>query len=223
MPELDTLRGLAILMVLFYHGFYFAHARDTLSGVARIAHWVTRPGWLGVNLFFVLSGFLITGILFSSKAKPCYYKNFYIRRALRILPAFYLMLLILGLARQSSWSFLMVSFFYLANLSSLFGVSLYYPVLWSLAVEEHFYLIWPAVVRKLSVGSVGLCALAIVLMTPVLRGLSFYFGHSTYFYTWFVGDGLACGALLATLVRAPRIDRNNSSAARWLCFVYRPV
>src|ERR1700686_53956 len=89
MPELDTVRGLAILLVLFFHGFGFQFASAPLPRLAHLFVVATMPGWVGVNLFFVLSGFLITGILLDSKNHPHYYRRFYVRRALRILPAYY--------------------------------------------------------------------------------------------------------------------------------------
>lgn len=88
MPELDSLRGVAILLVVFYYGFFWSNGLAGLSGAAKLFVSLTRFGWLGVNLFFVLSGFLITGILIDSRAKKHYFRRFYVRRALRILPAF---------------------------------------------------------------------------------------------------------------------------------------
>src|SRR6516164_2732013 len=125
MPELDSLRGIAILLVLFFHGFNLEGALTSLHGPARYFAVLTFGGWTGVYLFFVLSGFLITGILLDSKNRPDYYRRFYIRRALRILPAFYLLLLLLWLlpktglfeGRHVGWPFLWLSFFYLANLT----------------------------------------------------------------------------------------------------------
>src|ERR1700693_6219198 len=94
MPELDSLRGVAILLVLFFHGFDSpAVVWSPLSLPARLFFTACLGGWTGVYLFFVLSGFLITGILLDSMPRPQYYRRFYIRRALRILPAFYLLLL----------------------------------------------------------------------------------------------------------------------------------
>ena len=154
MPELDTIRGIAVLLVLFFHGFGFRYG---IEGFPKLFVAATLPGWMGVNLFFVLSGFLITGILLDSKPKADYYRTFYIRRALRILPLYYAVLLLLAVLartgwvnRQASWAFLGLSFFYLSNVTVLFGVPMQYGVLWSLAVEEHFYLLWPAAVRSLS-------------------------------------------------------------------------
>lgn len=96
MPELDSLRGIAILLVLCFHGFnYPGLVWSQFKGPARVFITASFGGWTGVYLFFVLSGFLITGILLDSKPKPHYYRRFYIRRALRILPAFYLILLLL--------------------------------------------------------------------------------------------------------------------------------
>src|SRR5260370_38913295 len=80
MPELDTIRGIAVLLVLFFHGFGFRYGLQGLSGFPKLIVAATLPGWTGVNLFFVLSGFLITGILLDSKSRAEYYRTFYIRR-----------------------------------------------------------------------------------------------------------------------------------------------
>ena len=119
MPELDSLRGVAILLVLFFHGFDLPGGMTNLSRPARLFVSAALGGWTGVYLFFVLSGFLISGILLDSKSKPQYYRRFYIRRALRILPAFYLILLLLIVlartgwleSRRVGWPFITLSFF----------------------------------------------------------------------------------------------------------------
>src|SRR5580704_15140333 len=96
MPELDTIRGIAILSVVVFHGLGgIAWSSATYLGWQRAVIVASRQGWAGVNLFFVLSGFLITGILLDSGHKPGYYARFYTRRAVRILPAYYLMLLVM--------------------------------------------------------------------------------------------------------------------------------
>jgi peptidoglycan/LPS O-acetylase OafA/YrhL len=149
MPELGTIHGIAVLLVLFFHGFGFRYGHEGLSGLPKLVVAATVPGWVGVNLFFVLSGFLITGILLDAKPKANYYRSFYIRRALRILPLYYAVLLLLAVLtrsgwvnRQASWAFLALSFFYLSNVTVLFGVPMQCGVLWSLAVEEHFCRLW---------------------------------------------------------------------------------
>src|SRR3954467_3988626 len=77
MPELDTIRGVAVLLVLFFHGFFFRYGLKGLSGLPKLFVAATQPGWIGVSLFFVLSGFLITGILLDSRSKRDYYRSFY--------------------------------------------------------------------------------------------------------------------------------------------------
>jgi len=99
-------------------------------------------GFIGVDLFFVLSGFLITGILLDSRESRHYYARFYTRRALRILPVYYALLVLLLLLHSSSIQFVGLSFIYLANMTVFFGVSCGYGPLWSLALEEHYYLLW---------------------------------------------------------------------------------
>jgi len=203
MPELDTLRGIAILGVLCLHGVY--SSANTLTFV-RTAKWIvrlTQIGWLGVNLFFLLSGFLITGILLDSKGGNHYFVSFYARRALRILPAYYLLLILLAILGHTGWAYLILCVFYLANVTTLFGVPEDYGPLWSLAVEEHYYLLWPLIVHWLSRRQVGIVAGLICVLAVLLRGLAFYKGHTAGIasFTWLVADGLALGSLLAVVVR----------------------
>lgn len=222
MPELDTLRGLAILLVLFYHGFGLEYGVQDLSGIERRLVGATLVGWVGVDLFFVLSGFLITGILLDTRNRADYFRRFYIRRALRILPLYLATLAVLAIAtrmplftRPIPWSFLGISLLFLANFALLFKISVPYGVLWSLAVEEHFYLLWPAVVRKLSSRGVAAAALAICIICPSLRALSFLLNRGrgwTDFgaYTWLVADGLATGALFAVAIRGWLSSRESN-------------
>jgi peptidoglycan/LPS O-acetylase OafA/YrhL len=217
MPELDSLRGVAILLVVFFHGFDSpAIVWSQLSLPARLFFTACLGGWTGVYLFFVLSGFLITGILLDSKPKPQYYRRFYIRRALRILPAFYLLLLLLIVLprigwlahRNVGWPFVALSFLYLANMTTLFAVPGQYAALWSLAVEEHFYLVWPAVVRRLSRRAIAWCAFGIFLLSPVIRAGAYWLHWNPGAgYTWLAADGLAIGALLGTLSRGWLAER----------------
>jgi peptidoglycan/LPS O-acetylase OafA/YrhL len=211
MPELDSLRGVAILLVVFYHGFFWSNGLVGLSGAAKIFVSLTRFGWLGVNLFFVLSGFLITGILVDSKAQEHYFRRFYVRRALRILPAFYGLLLILLFIPSQSRAYLLLSFFYLSNLASPLGIPMTYTMLWSLAVEEHFYFVWPVAVRVLSGRVLLSFAAAIVCAEPFLRAWYFFRGwpEGSGYLTWLVADGLAMGAILAMIVRFPQFTRKR--------------
>ena len=224
MPELDTLRGVAILAVVFYHGFSQCDTTG-LPGIVRAFFAASRFGWLGVNLFFVLSGFLITGILLDSRETPRYYKSFYLRRALRILPAYLLLLLLLLLLPRLgvvegriSWSFVGLSLIYLSNLTNFFGVAMQYGPLWSLAVEEQFYLLWPAAVRNLSRRALAFCALAVFLGCPLLRAIAFAYGHpAEVWYTWMVADGLASGSLLAISSRTLLTNRRSMKWFSVLC------
>lgn len=211
MPELDSLRGVAILLVVFYHGFFWSNGLTGLSGIAKLFVNLTRIGWLGVNLFFVLSGFLITGILADSKTKKHYYRRFYVRRALRILPAFYALLLVLCFIPSQNKTYLILSFFYLSNLASPLGIPMTYTMLWSLAVEEHFYFVWPASVRLLSGRALMIYAMTIVCAEPFLRAWYFFrhWPEGSGYLTWLVADGLAMGSILAMAVRLPQFTRTR--------------
>jgi len=203
MPELDSVRGIAITAVVLLHAFFWQYSSFHFTGLPRLCMLATAPGWLGVNLFFVLSGFLITGILLDSREKPQYFRRFYTRRALRILPAYYLLLILLALLHSASAAFLGLSFVYLGNVTRLFGVFPDYGPLWSLAVEEHYYIFWPAVIYKLTRRRLAIVTIAICLLTPLLRAVFFRLGYTAGlgWYTWFVADGLATGSLLAILLR----------------------
>ncbi len=218
MPELNAVRGVAILMVFLFHAFEdFNPAASNVPAWEHLFLSTVSLGWIGVNLFFVLSGFLITGILLDSANRPRYYSRFYSRRALRILPAYYLLIVVLVLlsrisfvTRRTSWAFAGLSVFYLSNITPLLGVPRDYAPLWSLAVEEHFYLVWPAAVRFFKGGGLLIAAALICISEPVLRVFATARGGLWWGpYTWLSADGLALGALLALFARSTRGSRVN--------------
>ena len=141
-PTLDGVRGLAILLVILFHSSYIPR----LHWIDKLWHGISYSGWFGVDLFFVLSGFLITEILIREKNSEGFFINFYARRFLRIFPLYYLFLVlsffVLPQPVQSGFAY----WIFLSNI--IIGRLGFYqsPVLdvtWSLSVEEQFYLIWP--------------------------------------------------------------------------------
>lgn len=206
MPELDAIRGIAILLVVYYHGFSWSYGKWHFSRAGQVFVQLSSGGWLGVNLFFVLSGFLITGILLDSKENANYFGRFYLRRALRILPIYYSLLLIQLILGWSTRSYFLLNVVFLSNLTSIFGVVASYGPLWSLSVEEHYYSVWPLIVRRLSQRQLAALASGLCIAPPILRGIWFGLGHTSggglHFYTWFVIDNLAAGSVLAILVRS---------------------
>jgi len=183
--QLDGLRGIAILMVYVFHAF-----RANLL-------------WMGVDLFFVLSGFLITGILLDQKSKPfrAYIGGFYKRRAKRILPAYFVVLAIsaglFGVAWLKYW------YLYLGAMNLLVPMNLTYlkvHPLWSLAVEEQFYLLWPIAVYFLDQKVLSRLSIAAIVVAFVLRFICaplFESGYAVYMLAPFRMDTLAVGALIA--------------------------
>jgi peptidoglycan/LPS O-acetylase OafA/YrhL len=144
--------------VLFFHGIWW-YIPESATGVGRALRVLMAEWHRGVGLFFVLSGMLITGILRDSRDRPDYFRRFYRRRALRILPAYYLMLVLLAMYGQGiTRGFLGLSCIYLANMAPMLGIAMGYGPLWTLAVEEQFYLFWPLIIRRCSNRTVAFVA-----------------------------------------------------------------
>jgi peptidoglycan/LPS O-acetylase OafA/YrhL len=216
---LDGVRGVAILLVLFNH-----FTPDLLMP-DRIQEWtkklLTTGGWVGVDLFFVLSGFLITGILLRTKNEPNYFLNFYARRILRIFPLYYAALIVvfialpaLGVIRGSwfepireaqafHWLYGTNVAFWLFPKEAVFSEHhLELRHFWSLAVEEHFYFLWPTIVYAMNPTSVKRVCISLIASAFTFRLLGVYLDEPAGFFTltfcrW---DALAAGALIAVSV-----------------------
>ncbi len=217
-PELDGFRAIAVLMVLITHMFYGWNPLFPKRGtfIPSPVMGLISHGWLGVDLFFILSGFLITGILLDARERPNYFRNFYARRLLRIIPLYFTCILLMGLAYKTYWGYFGLSALFLANFALYFRARTPHgpSVFWSLAVEEHFYLVWPLLVRFLKRSQLFLLTLILVFGTPILRGYGAYKGMdpelAIYEYSWFRFDGLALGAILAMWVRSQYFDRRSA-------------
>ena len=208
-PELDGIRAIAIWMVLIFHIFYgWVPVNHNFWPIPRSVMFVVAHGWLGVDLFFILSGFLITGILLDSKVRPHYYRNFYAHRFLRIMPLYFAVVFVFFVFYSHYRQFLMLSILFSGNLAYLFDAAVPHgpAVLWSLAVEEHFYLVWPILVRLLDRPMLTILSLSIIVLTPIARGIAVAEGmpidDTVYVYTWFRCDGLALGSLVAVWIRS---------------------
>jgi peptidoglycan/LPS O-acetylase OafA/YrhL len=210
-PALDGLRGCAILAVLLLH-FTAAPVAGGLAGMVKQAFSV---GWMGVDLFFVLSGFLITGILADARDTPHRFRDFYVRRALRILPLYYGFVLLLFVvppllgarAYTTPLADQLPYWLYLQNLRPLTnGAADFAAHLWSLAIEEQFYLVWPLLVFTLSRrGALRMCV-ALVLGALAYRVACVFTVDDlrrVYFLTPGRVDGLALGGAIAMVARGP--------------------
>lgn len=208
-PELDGLRGLAIALVLIYH----CHTKLESTHFDVIAKW----GWVGVNLFFVLSGFLITGIIADSREDPRFFRNFYARRALRIWPVYVLVLLMNYLAvpwifgsfwwsvdqmRSAPW------LHYIFFVQNLFFIALPGTLgpTWSLAIEEQFYVFWAPVARFFRNGALLPFLIAVLIASPFMRLANFRFVTPTNTLTHL--DGLAIGSMIALGLRTIEFSRS---------------
>jgi peptidoglycan/LPS O-acetylase OafA/YrhL len=186
--ELDGLRGIAIMLVVIGHG---------VRGFSQLAV-------SGVALFFVLSGFLITRILIGSVDKPFYFRNFYIRRSLRIWPLYFVVLAVAygtPLFAFSQSHFPPYRFFlYIQNFWPLDGAPPILGTTWSLAIEEQFYVAWPLVVWQCRTPQkIGWAAITLVAATPLIRVFYHLHGIDPYALTFGRLDGFAMGALLSAL------------------------
>jgi peptidoglycan/LPS O-acetylase OafA/YrhL len=213
-PALDGVRGLAVILVMAFH-------------IWRSP--VTALGWSGVDLFFVLSGYLITGILWDTRSLPGHGRAFYVRRALRILPLYYGVLVVVFIVRPLlGWSHRLDDvalrpeqiwyWTYLCDWRIALGHPRAFTFLthfWSLSIEEQFYLIWPLVVwrcsrrRSLAIATglvVAAFALRIVLVARGMAGIAYGLLPCR-------ADALAAGAIVALAVRGPD---GAAAVRRWL-------
>jgi peptidoglycan/LPS O-acetylase OafA/YrhL len=217
LPSLDGLRGIAIALVMLHHFTIYGGMRP-VAWMDRLYYKLGISAWCGVDLFFVLSGLLITGILIDAKGSSGYFRNFYARRALRIFPLYYGTLVIVfwvvpalvtggpAFAQETGaqhwyWT-------YLVNVrTALYGWPAFLGLghFWSLAVEEQFYLLWPAVVLVSNRRTLTRLCFALVAGSLLLRtGLAFG-GWNAAAYVLMPArmDALAVGALIAAAVRDP--------------------
>lgn len=213
-PELDGMRGLAILMVLLYHILRLNPVPmegEFFTSLLRFA----EMGWAGVDVFFVLSGFLITSILLRTRKQPGYFQKFYARRILRIFPLYYLTISLIFVAlplissqqteqvRASAWWY----YLYIQNWGNAFTfipTAFAVGVTWSLAIEEQFYLVWPSVVywlesKKLAWVAGGLALFSLGLRLLVFRRFRKALDYNKFFYFATITrlDSLLLGALIA--------------------------
>ncbi len=220
LPGLDGLRGIAILLVMVFH---FANMTPA-SRIDEFFFQLTRYGWSGVDLFFVLSGFLITGILLDSKGAENYFRNFYARRALRIFPLYYAfvagLLLVYPLVggqevtseaavlRENQWwiwthmvNWLVASMGDFQTRTPL-GVGGF----WSLSIEEQFYLAWSVVILLLSRQKLLRLCIVLVIAAALIRFAMVAMGASwaaIFVVTFARMDTIAMGAIIAIVARSP--------------------
>jgi peptidoglycan/LPS O-acetylase OafA/YrhL len=220
-PQLDAVRGLAILVVMFHN----------ISPKYPLFHsdQLFRDGWMGVDLFFVLSGLLITGILLDTKQSAGYFKNFYVRRCLRIWPLYYSLLFFMfvvvrflnpseyhAVVQTSSpwWAFPLFLQNFLLPISTNAAGPL--GVTWSLAIEEQFYLVWPLVVRFCSITQLRQLAIAEICLSPMLRYYLWLHHVDLYTNIFCRLDGLMAGALLALLIRSDNFVPSKLLQRAWI-------
>jgi peptidoglycan/LPS O-acetylase OafA/YrhL len=218
--QLDGLRGLAILMVIVYH-FCLTLPGFQDQGVGYPLQ-LAQTGWMGVDLFFVLSGFLITNILIETRSTQHYFRNFIVRRTLRIWPLYYASLLVLlvvlpsaihpvpdalrSMQDKQAWFWLYGANWLFAREHGFGSTSGGY--FWSLAVEEQFYLVWPLIVYLLSNRALLQLSLGLLTLSLVLRTVLVQAGvdtNSLYVITFTHLDGLAVGSSLAVCLRDPQL------------------
>jgi peptidoglycan/LPS O-acetylase OafA/YrhL len=223
-PQLDAVRGLAVLLVLL-------HNTDRYPSLHL--QWISGNGWMGVDLFFVLSGFLITRILLDTKQSEGYFRNFYARRCLRIWPLYYSVLLfmfvIVPTLRPSEahvvfdtrsspwWAYPLFLQNFLVPIPSMATGPL--GVTWSLAVEEQFYLFWPLVVRFCNEAQLRKIAIAVICLSPALRCYLLLHHVDIYSNPFCRWDGLMAGALLALVLRSVSVLPSKFTNRAWITFL----
>lgn len=239
-PELDGLRGIAILQVLIYH--YFVNAVDS-KGHTLTAYAARRLSlsWSGVDLFLVLSGFLIGGILIDNKEATNYYGIFYLRRACRIVPLYFAWIgafvavtsLLPGLALAPLskaifadplpiWSYLTFTQNIVSSMVGMWGPQ-WFAVTWSLGVEEQFYIVIPVIVRLVPLKRLPYVLVLGILSAPIIRITLYtmhrYFPYSTYMLMPCRADALLLGVLAAYLLRRDAVLSSLRDNTRSLYYI----
>ncbi|MGC1457419.1 MAG: acyltransferase [Steroidobacteraceae bacterium] len=208
--DLDGLRGVAVLLIIFLH-YVTTSGNFPYLGPRPVALFL-QSFWSGVDIFFVLSGFLIGGIILDSGDAGNFFRIFYLRRALRILPVAYFTIAfayliipvvnptLLSLSQVPPYAYLL----FINNYWTAHGLNFYPPLgpMWSLAIEEQFYLMAPAFILLVGRRARNVTLLAIVLVSPLLRMRDLHF--SPWDFTFFRLDGFSAGMLAAVLVRSAR-------------------
>jgi peptidoglycan/LPS O-acetylase OafA/YrhL len=184
-------------------------------------------GWAGVQLFFVISGFLISGILLDSKGNSHYFRSFYIRRCLRIFPIYYLTLLaVIAVALCRGWPLtdwywypVYLQNYHIANT----GFHPQFPEImnhsWSLAIEEQFYLVWPLAIYLLGRRGIAIFCSTLIVLAPLSRLAILKWTGATFgviAYTPCALDLLSMGAILALLLRSQPVLANWPKTRRWM-------
>jgi peptidoglycan/LPS O-acetylase OafA/YrhL len=231
--ELDGVRAIAVLLVLLHH---YWRGLPPQGAVDAVLINVAAFGWIGVDLFFLLSGYLITTILLEAKKEGTQVLGaFYARRVLRIFPAYYLLLALLFIAAPAIGSPIVGDSVRHAPWFWLYGANFLIAVrdwphavlapLWSLAVEEHFYLLWPLLILGLPARILPVTTLLIAFGSAGLRAFVLSDGWTTsaaYVLTFTRLDGLAVGAFVGTVFRpGQRVPSSlfRISAMVALCFL----
>jgi len=226
-PCLDGIRGIAILLVIVHHTFQFLTAKSPLGQVVVEA---ALAGWTGVDLFFVLSGYLITVILLNTRNRNRgdYFRIFYMRRFLRIFPIYYFylfLLLLMSLAVPSVISslYLWWNAVYLANLHiALMGWGpRIVGHLWSLSVEEQFYLIWPAFIYLMPRRHTLKAIAILFFLFVVVRQCVCAAASNVAIYVAFHIDGLLLGAFVGTL--ASQQTQSYALQVAWVILILSSI
>ncbi|MFL6447017.1 MAG: acyltransferase family protein [Bryobacteraceae bacterium] len=219
--SLDGLRGVAVLSVIAFHTL---RVTGNEGLVGRAISRLQETAWAGVDLFFVLSGFLITGILLDSRDSPNYFRTFFARRTLRIFPLYYGVLALAIIVVPAIVGYGHLPDLYPRLVANQFWLWTYtanylqatgrhtlpgFGHFWSLAIEEQFYWFWPAVVYFVSGRRLFQICVAVCLLSPVLRLFLIEFGGVREWairqYTFTRLDTLLAGALVAVLLREPKL------------------
>lgn len=213
--ELDGVRGIAALMVVFFH---FSQSLNGSTHLLSLQKYF-KIGQTGVSLFFVLSGFLITRILLNSNKKDKYFYNFYIRRSLRIFPLYYFYLLaayfifpLLNSEPIPEFRHQVYYWLYFQDFALTFKWNSVGPFhFWSLAVEEHFYLFWPLVIYFNNFKRITVCIFTVIVLAFLTRVVLVYHGYDFFYFTFARFDEIALGALLAVLEARKKLTSKNSN------------